>query len=163
MSLPDPTTVCRHLRTDGRQTPPEEEKPFRSRCEAQKTRRTPSSTTPTRENGRRSSHLIAKRKGTASHHTQPASHGLVSFLEVKSTNLLQQAKKTMMFQSAAKTLMRNARTVSSTRAMSSTAKVWVDKNTRVICQGFTGKQVREVSDCKHVRVALQRQYENHAL
>lgn len=28
------------------------------------------------------------------------------------------------------------------RAMSSTAKVWVDKNTRVICQGFTGKQVR---------------------
>ena len=23
--------------------------------------------------------------------------------------------------------------------MSSTAKVWVDKNTRVICQGFTGK------------------------
>jgi succinyl-CoA synthetase alpha subunit len=26
--------------------------------------------------------------------------------------------------------------------MSSTAKVWVDKNTRVICQGFTGKQVR---------------------
>lgn len=29
-----------------------------------------------------------------------------------------------------------------TRLMSSTAKVWVDKNTRVICQGFTGKQVR---------------------
>ena len=27
------------------------------------------------------------------------------------------------------------------RSMSSTAKVWVDKNTRVICQGFTGKQV----------------------
>lgn len=26
------------------------------------------------------------------------------------------------------------------RNMSSTAKVWVDKNTRVICQGFTGKQ-----------------------
>jgi succinyl-CoA synthetase alpha subunit len=26
------------------------------------------------------------------------------------------------------------------RSMSSTAKVWVDKNTRVICQGFTGKQ-----------------------
>jgi len=26
------------------------------------------------------------------------------------------------------------------RQMSSTAKVWVDKNTRVICQGFTGKQ-----------------------
>lgn len=26
------------------------------------------------------------------------------------------------------------------RAMSSTAKVWVDKNTRVIVQGFTGKQ-----------------------
>lgn len=29
----------------------------------------------------------------------------------------------------------------SARSMSSTAKVWVDKNTRVICQGFTGKQV----------------------
>jgi succinyl-CoA synthetase alpha subunit len=28
---------------------------------------------------------------------------------------------------------------SATRRMSSTAKVWVDKNTRVICQGFTGK------------------------
>ena len=26
------------------------------------------------------------------------------------------------------------------RAMSSTAKVWVDKNTKVIVQGFTGKQ-----------------------
>jgi len=28
----------------------------------------------------------------------------------------------------------------SQRRMSSTAKVWIDKNTRVICQGFTGKQ-----------------------
>ena len=27
------------------------------------------------------------------------------------------------------------------RQMSSTAKVWIDKNTKVICQGFTGKQV----------------------
>ena len=27
------------------------------------------------------------------------------------------------------------------RRMSSTANVWVDKNTKVICQGFTGKQV----------------------
>jgi succinyl-CoA synthetase alpha subunit len=26
------------------------------------------------------------------------------------------------------------------RNMSSSAKVWIDKNTRVICQGFTGKQ-----------------------
>lgn len=26
------------------------------------------------------------------------------------------------------------------RSMSSTAKVWIDKNTRVLCQGFTGKQ-----------------------
>lgn len=39
--------------------------------------------------------------------------------------------------------MRAARTVATgTRAMSSTAKVWVDKNTKVLCQGFTGKQVR---------------------
>jgi succinyl-CoA synthetase alpha subunit len=30
--------------------------------------------------------------------------------------------------------------VLSQRRMSSTAKVWIDKNTRVICQGFTGKQ-----------------------
>jgi len=29
------------------------------------------------------------------------------------------------------------------RAMSTSAKVWVDKDTRVICQGFTGKQVRQ--------------------
>jgi len=28
------------------------------------------------------------------------------------------------------------------RCMSANAKVWVDKDTRVICQGFTGKQVR---------------------
>eukprot|EP00638_Chattonella_subsalsa_P000856 CAMPEP_0117752562 /NCGR_PEP_ID=MMETSP0947-20121206/11683_1 /TAXON_ID=44440 /ORGANISM="Chattonella subsalsa, Strain CCMP2191" /LENGTH=307 /DNA_ID=CAMNT_0005571235 /DNA_START=67 /DNA_END=991 /DNA_ORIENTATION=- len=28
----------------------------------------------------------------------------------------------------------------SNRLMSTTAKVWVDKNTKVICQGFTGKQ-----------------------
>ncbi len=28
------------------------------------------------------------------------------------------------------------------RAMSSTAKVWIDENTKVICQGFTGKQVK---------------------
>lgn len=28
----------------------------------------------------------------------------------------------------------------SVRQMSSTAKVWIDKNTKVICQGFTGKQ-----------------------
>eukprot|EP00588_Corethron_pennatum_P011700 CAMPEP_0194278454 /NCGR_PEP_ID=MMETSP0169-20130528/11186_1 /TAXON_ID=218684 /ORGANISM="Corethron pennatum, Strain L29A3" /LENGTH=326 /DNA_ID=CAMNT_0039022643 /DNA_START=92 /DNA_END=1072 /DNA_ORIENTATION=+ len=31
-------------------------------------------------------------------------------------------------------------TARSVRCMSSTANVWVDKNTRVICQGFTGKQ-----------------------
>lgn len=50
----------------------------------------------------------------------------------------------MMFPScvAAKALMRQAAARTSSRAMSSTAKVWVDKNTRVICQGFTGKQVR---------------------
>jgi succinyl-CoA synthetase alpha subunit len=29
---------------------------------------------------------------------------------------------------------------SACRAMSSTANVWIDKNTKVICQGFTGKQ-----------------------
>jgi len=29
---------------------------------------------------------------------------------------------------------------SNARSMSSTAKVWIDKNTKVICQGFTGKQ-----------------------
>ena len=35
------------------------------------------------------------------------------------------------------------RSAGSRRAMSSSAKVWIDKNTRVICQGFTGKQVRD--------------------
>jgi hypothetical protein len=33
-------------------------------------------------------------------------------------------------------------TLRTTRRMSSTAKVWIDRETRVICQGFTGKQVR---------------------
>eukprot|EP01033_Poteriospumella_lacustris_P020928 gene20929-15439_t len=38
-------------------------------------------------------------------------------------------------------LSQSMRTVAlSQRRMSSTAKVWIDKNTRVICQGFTGKQ-----------------------
>lgn len=27
------------------------------------------------------------------------------------------------------------------RCMSASAKVWINKDTRVICQGFTGKQV----------------------
>lgn len=43
------------------------------------------------------------------------------------------------------------------RHMSSTAKVWVDKNTRVICQGFTGKQVCVISCvfvCVHVMPAV---------
>jgi hypothetical protein len=31
----------------------------------------------------------------------------------------------------------------SRRLLSSGAKVWIDKDTRVICQGFTGKQVKE--------------------
>lgn len=31
------------------------------------------------------------------------------------------------------------------RCMSANARVWIDKDTRVICQGFTGKQVSEIS------------------
>ena len=47
---------------------------------------------------------------------------------------------------------RNARRMASSPVnlsirRSSTANVWVDKNTRVICQGFTGKQVGVVADC----------------
>ncbi len=42
-------------------------------------------------------------------------------------------------------MARRAATSTSARAMSANAKVWVDKDTRVICQGFTGKQV---SQCK---------------
>ena len=30
------------------------------------------------------------------------------------------------------------------RSMSANAKVWINKDTRVICQGFTGKQVCKV-------------------
>jgi succinyl-CoA synthetase alpha subunit len=33
-----------------------------------------------------------------------------------------------------------SRAVIGRRLMSKSAKVWIDKNTRVICQGFTGKQ-----------------------
>lgn len=31
------------------------------------------------------------------------------------------------------------------RSMSTSAKVWINKETKVICQGFTGKQVRLIS------------------
>jgi len=41
------------------------------------------------------------------------------------------------------TVARRAATATSARAMSANAKVWVDKDTRVICQGFTGKQVSQ--------------------
>ena len=37
---------------------------------------------------------------------------------------------------------RRASPSTSVRPMSANAKVWIDKDTRVICQGFTGKQVR---------------------
>eukprot|EP00611_Tribonema_gayanum_P020008 TRINITY_DN3574_c1_g1_i1.p1 TRINITY_DN3574_c1_g1~~TRINITY_DN3574_c1_g1_i1.p1 ORF type:complete len:326 (-),score=88.84 TRINITY_DN3574_c1_g1_i1:375-1352(-) len=47
-----------------------------------------------------------------------------------------------MAQRMASTLLRRSSTLvgPGSRAMSSTAKVWVDKNTRLIVQGFTGKQ-----------------------
>lgn len=35
-----------------------------------------------------------------------------------------------------------------TRSMSASAKVWINKDTKVICQGFTGKQVRNESSRK---------------
>lgn len=41
-----------------------------------------------------------------------------------------------------------ARASTGARCMSSTAKVWIDKNTRVICQGFTGKQVNRFNCCR---------------
>jgi len=44
--------------------------------------------------------------------------------------------KTASCRIVAKTAIRNE----SRRGMSASANVWVDKNTRVICQGFTGKQ-----------------------
>jgi len=46
-----------------------------------------------------------------------------------------------------------AHTATACRSMSSTANVWVDKNTKVLCQGFTGKQVRV--GLGGVRVAVQ--------
>jgi hypothetical protein len=33
---------------------------------------------------------------------------------------------------------------SASRSMSASAKVWINKDTKVICQGFTGKQVRKI-------------------
>lgn len=48
----------------------------------------------------------------------------------------------MLTKSSSRILSSLARksTVGGSKSMSSTANVWVDKNTRVICQGFTGKQ-----------------------
>jgi succinyl-CoA synthetase alpha subunit len=37
-------------------------------------------------------------------------------------------------------LSRSTYAAGSRRSMSASAKVWIDKDTRVICQGFTGKQ-----------------------
>jgi hypothetical protein len=48
---------------------------------------------------------------------------------------------TMTLSSARIVAQRSAQ-AGSRRAMSANAKVWIDKDTRVICQGFTGKQVR---------------------
>ena len=36
--------------------------------------------------------------------------------------------------------------------MSANAKVWIDKDTKVICQGFTGKQVRSDVCCEVMRL-----------
>jgi hypothetical protein len=47
-----------------------------------------------------------------------------------------------------------ARKSNAVRSMSSTANVWVDKNTRVICQGFTGKQVSSYSLFRSLRVLV---------
>jgi len=47
-----------------------------------------------------------------------------------------------MFPKNSRVLQSVLQRTSARRSMSSTAKVWIDKNTRVICQGFTGKQVR---------------------
>ena len=38
------------------------------------------------------------------------------------------------------------------RLMSANAKVWIDKDTKVICQGFTGKQVRSDVCCEVMRL-----------
>jgi succinyl-CoA synthetase alpha subunit len=48
------------------------------------------------------------------------------------------------------------------RSMSSTANVWVDKNTRVICQGFTGKQVCVKFVAWMIRVWLMNEWRHHA-
>lgn len=40
------------------------------------------------------------------------------------------------------------------RFMSANAKVWIDKDTRVICQGFTGKQVRPPGDSRTISTAV---------
>jgi len=46
----------------------------------------------------------------------------------------------MLVSGSSRTLVQVAKRSVPRRDMSSTAKVWVDKNTKVICQGFTGKQ-----------------------
>ena len=47
-------------------------------------------------------------------------------------------------QRAANAVSAQTHTNMSIRSMSASAKVWINKDTRVICQGFTGKQV-----CRH--------------
>jgi succinyl-CoA synthetase alpha subunit len=53
---------------------------------------------------------------------------------------------TMMLSSARMFVQRSAQ-AGSRRSMSANAKVWIDKDTRVICQGFTGKQVSSFGFC----------------
>lgn len=45
-----------------------------------------------------------------------------------------------MFAVSSKIFQAQRSIVSQSRGMSKSAKVWIDKNTKVICQGFTGKQ-----------------------
>jgi uncharacterized protein (UPF0333 family) len=71
-----------------------------------------------------------------------------------------------MMRTSRSTLMRIAARTNSTshqasRAMSANAKVWIDKDTRVICQGFTGKQVRYKRITKMTRRLSHRRREIH--
>lgn len=61
---------------------------------------------------------------------------------MNTTNLISNKSRILFAKLSSSCSSSNVGITTGRRAMSANAKVWIDKDTKVICQGFTGKQVR---------------------